>query len=228
MSLPQKIIERKFLKAGYQKIIAVDEVGMGSLAGPVVVCAIMFNKNFFKKRHPKLYRLRDSKTLSARQREFFAKNLTNIKDLCYRISYCFPVTIDRLNIYQAARLAMKRAIKKLFARGRPGDTKRKMPKTLNQKSKIIVLIDGPNKITGLDLKQVPIVKGDRKVLSIACASIIAKVTRDRIMTRLAKRYPQYGLEKHKGYSTKLHKAMLAQHGICEIHRKSFRPVAKLL
>lgn len=92
----------------------------------------------------------------------------------------------------------------------------------------MILVDGKTLINGLNLPQQAIVKGDRKVFAIACASIIAKVTRDRLMTRLAKKYPHYGLEKHKGYPTKLHKAMLAQHGICEIHRKSFGPVAKLL
>jgi len=99
---------------------------------------------------------------------------------------------------------------------------------LLQQGAPVVLVDGKTKIDGLNLPQMAIVKGDRKVFAIACASIIAKVTRDRLMIRLAKRYPQYGLEKHKGYPTKLHKAMLAQHGICKIHRKSFRPVAELL
>ncbi|MDO8669618.1 MAG: ribonuclease HII, partial [Candidatus Buchananbacteria bacterium] len=100
--------------------------------------------------------------------------------------------------------------------------------TTHYKLQTIVLVDGKTLIKGLNLPQQAIVKGDRKVFAIACASIIAKVTRDRLMARLAKKYPKYGLEKHKGYPTKLHKTMLAKHGICEIHRRSFAPVTKLL
>ena len=98
----------------------------------------------------------------------------------------------------------------------------------DKNNRTIVLIDGKTTIAGLSLSQQAIVKGDRKIFSIACASILAKVTRDRLMTRLAKKSPNYGFEKHKGYGTKLHQIMLAEHGPCAIHRKSFAPIAKLI
>ncbi len=187
---------------------------MGCLAGPVVVCAVAFSGKFYASSHRKLHWLRDSKLLTAAQRERFAAVLLKDKGLRYRIGYCFPKVIDRLNIYQAARLAMRRAIHKL--------------KVKSSKSKVMVLVDGKTAIHGLGLEQTPVVGGDHKVFAIACASVIAKVFRDRMMERYAKRYPGYGLESHKGYGTKLHQARLAALGPSKIHRKSFAPVAKLV
>ena len=189
---------------------------MACLAGPVYVCAVLFTKKFFEESHKKLRWLRDSKQLLPHQREKFFSELVKEAGIKYQLASCSPATIDKINIYQAARRAMKQAVSKLLPH-----SKFHIPNS-------IILVDGKTKIDGLNLPQMAIVKGDRKVFSIACASIIAKVTRDRLMVRLAKRYPQYGLEKHKGYPTKLHKTMLAQYGICEIHRKSFGPVAELL
>lgn len=237
MKLPHKILERKLFTAGYRQIIAVDEVGMGALAGPVVVCAVRFNKTFFQKTHKKLRRLRDSKLLSPKKRAEFQKALIKLPGLKYQISYCYPQTIDRLNIYQAARTAMRRAVYKLaikpysrIAAVKPYNSKAFMAlialKALRLKT--IVLVDGPYKISGLDLNQIPIVKGDRKVFAIACASIIAKVYRDKMMIRYAKRYPDYGFERHKGYGTRHHQAQLAALGVSKIHRKSFAPVARLI
>ncbi|MEK7154420.1 MAG: ribonuclease HII, partial [Patescibacteria group bacterium] len=134
---------------------------------------------------------------------------------------CLPKTIDKINIYQATRLAMRRAIRKLVYR-------KQRPKTPNLKLKTIVLVDGKTKIAGLDIPQMAIVKGDRKVFSIACASLIAKVARDKMMKKYAKKFPNYGFERHKGYGTKFHQAQLAALGPSKIHRRSFRPVAKLL
>lgn len=206
MRLPHKTLERSLFSKGYKKIIAVDEVGMGSLAGPVVVCAVQFNKRFFQKKHKNLHWLRDSKLLSPRQRENFVRELLKERKLNYRISYCFPKTIDRMNIYQAARMAMRRAVRKVAS----------------NKYQTIVLVDGPNKIKGLQLNQMPIIKGDQKVFSIACASLLAKVFRDRMMIRYARRFSEYGFEKHKGYGTKYHRAMLAKYGRSPIHRFSFK------
>lgn len=208
MRLPTKSLERNLFNQGYKKIIAVDEVGMGSLAGPVVVCAASFNKKFFRKKHKNLHWLRDSKLLSSRQRESFVRELLKEKNFKHQIGYCFPKTIDRVNIYQAARLAMRRTIKKL--------------KSKNEKTKVIVLVDGRYEIKGLQLNQMPIIKGDRKVFSIACASLLAKVFRDKMMMRYAKKFSVYGFEKHKGYGTELHRAMLVKHGRCSIHRISFK------
>ena len=235
MRLPHKTLEKKLFGNGYHYVIGVDEVGMACLAGPVYVCAVLFTPRFFKKTHKKLRWLRDSKQLLPHQREKFYNELLKERGIKYRLASCSPVTIDKINIYQAARLAMRRAIKRLVLSSKYqvlSGSKKRIPKiSLNTKYLIpntIILVDGKTPIKGLNLPQQAIIKGDRKVFAIACASIIAKVTRDRLMIRLAKRYPQYGLEKHKGYPTKLHKAMLAQHGICKIHRKSFRPVAELL
>ncbi len=231
MRLPHKTLEKKLFMKGYRRVIAVDEVGMGPLAGPVVVCAISFDKRFFRKRHDNLHWLRDSKLLSPRQREKFVAELLKEKNLNYRISYCFPKTIDRMNIYQAARLAMRRSIKKLIIsslRITNYGLKTKKIKMRNAQSVInngiIVLVDGKYRIKGLQLKQMPIVKGDRKIFSIACASLIAKVFRDKMMKRYSKRFPDYGFEKHKGYGTKLHRVMLLKHGRSPIHRNSFLPV----
>lgn len=225
MKLPHKTLEKKLFADGYRHVIGVDEVGMACLAGPVYVCAVLFTEKFFQKSHKKLRWLRDSKQLLPHQREKFYDELIKERGIKYQLASCGPKTIDKINIYQASRLAMKRSIKGLVLSIKQSrkshNTKYLIPNT-------VVLVDGKTSIKGLNLPQQAIVKGDRKVFTIACASIIAKVTRDRLMARLAKKYPQYGLEKHKGYPTKLHKAMLVQHGICEIHRKSFEPVAKLL
>ncbi|MEK7203648.1 MAG: ribonuclease HII [Patescibacteria group bacterium] len=207
MRLPHKTLEKSLFSRGYRKIIAVDEVGMGSLAGPVVVCAVWFNKKFFRKKHKNLHWLRDSKLLASHQRENFVRELLKKKNFKYEIGYCFPKTIDRINIYQAARLAMRRAIKRL---------------SHSKEQKAFVLVDGKNEIKGLELKQMPIIKGDRKIFSIACASLIAKVFRDKMMVRYAKRFPRYGFEKHKGYGTKFHRGMLSRYGRSPIHRFSFR------
>jgi ribonuclease HII len=229
MKLPHKTLERKLFSEGYRFVIGVDEVGMGCLAGPVVVCAVLFDKIFFAKSHKKLHWLRDSKLLSPQQREKFVSELKKERGLKFQTARCFPKTIDKINVYQAARLAMKRAIRKLaiscklYAVGR-----NKKLKAYNLKPKAIVLVDGKNPIEGLKLPQMAIVKGDRKIFSIACASLIAKVTRDKIMKSYAKKFPNYGFEKHKGYGTKFHQAQLAVLGPCKIHRRSFAPVAKML
>ena len=205
----------------YRFVLGVDEVGMGCLAGPVVVCAVLFNKKFFTRPHKKLRWLRDSKLLLPRQRERFVSELLKEKGLKFQTARCLPKTIDKINIYQATRLAMRRAIRKLVYR-------KQRPKTPNLKLKTIVLVDGKTKIAGLDIPQMAIVKGDRKVFSIACASLIAKVARDKMMKKYAKKFPNYGFERHKGYGTKFHQAQLAALGPSKIHRRSFRPVAKLL
>jgi len=194
-------------KSGYRLVYAVDEVGMGCLAGPVVVCAVAMTNTFYKKHHKKLHWIRDSKLLQAKDREKFSSELLKEKDLVYALAYSYPKTIDKLNIYNAARHAMRQAIKKL----KP-----------NLSLRSIVLVDGKTKIKDLNMEQMSIIKGDRKVFAIACASIIAKVFRDKMMVRYAKRYPGYGFDRHKGYGTKYHQVQLGILGPCDIHRKSFR------
>jgi len=208
MKLPHKTLERKLFQTGYKRIIGVDEVGMGCLAGPVVVCAVSFSPKFYRKSHKKLHWLRDSKLLQAKKREEFAEELKK-QNIKFKLSFCYPKTIDNLNIYQTARFAMRRAITRLQDK--------------NMRSRrTIVLVDGPYKIKNLDIKQMAIVKGDRKVFAIACASILAKVFRDRMMRRYAKKFPGYGFERHKGYGTKYHQVQLTSLGPSPIHRRSFR------
>ena len=213
MKLPHKTLECNLFKSGYRYVFGVDEVGIGCLAGPVVVFALAITNHFYKKHHRRLRWLRESKLLLPHQRDKFSEELLKEKDLAYAISSVSPKIIDKVNIYQAARLGMKNAIKKL----KPSID-----------LKTIVLVDGKTKINGVHYEQMPIVKGDRKVFAIACASIIAKVYRDKMMARYAKKYPGYGFEKHKGYGTKYHQVQLIAFGPCEIHRRSFAPVAKLL
>ena len=190
------------MKATSKMVIGVDEVGMGSLAGPVVVCAVQ------APRHLRIgnFGVHDSKQLTPKQRETVAHELVNSKKLKYQIAYAYPKTIDKINIFQASRKAMARAIAKI-----------QNPNTKNQ----MVLIDGPYIIKNLKLPQQAIIRGDRTVFAIAAASILAKVYRDNMMRNYAKRFPEYGFERHKGYGTKLHYAMLYQHGPCKLHRKSF-------
>src|SRR5437870_2999026 len=113
MYLPSKTLEKRLFEQGYKYICAVDEVGMGCLAGPVVVCAVGITNTFYNTHHRKLHWLRESKLLNAKQREIFAEELLKQNNLVYALAYCYPATIDRLNIYQAARVAMKRSIKRV-------------------------------------------------------------------------------------------------------------------
>ncbi len=224
MKLPAKTLEKKLFISGYRYIVGVDEVGMGCLAGPVVVCAVGLTNTFYNKHHKKLRWLRESKLLASHQRERFAKELLT-ENLVHAISYASPKTIDKLNIYQASRLAMRKAIAKISNFQFPISNQVsnfQSTKKDQWKPKSMLLIDGNKKIPGLKGEQMAIVKGDRKIFAIACASIIAKVHRDRIMTRYAKKYPGYGFEKHKGYGTKYHQVQLASLGPSDIHRRSFR------
>ncbi len=207
MKLPRKTLERKLFDSGYGYICAVDEVGVGCLAGPVVVCAVGITNTFYKKHHKKLHWLRESKLLLPHQREMFAQELLAQKNFAHAVAYSYPKTIDRINIYQAAHRAMGIAVGKI----QPAIPLR-----------TIVLVDGRGTIQGLKHDQRAIVKGDRKVFAIACASIIAKVYRDKMMDNYARRYPGYGFEKHKGYATKYHQVRLAALGPSPIHRRSFR------
>src|SRR3989344_9122105 len=163
MKLPTKTLERNLFKSGYGLIYAVDEVGMGCLAGPVVVCAVAMTSQFYKKAHKKLCWLRDSKLLLAKQRERFANELLSMLNIgCLtKVAYCRPKTIDKMNIYQASRLAMRSAIKKMNNELRIKDNGSE-----NHNSKVIVLVDGPHKIAGLKIHQMSVIRGDRKDFAI--------------------------------------------------------------
>ena len=194
--------EIKLRKNGYKFIAGIDEVGRGPLAGPVVACAAIILQAELKT----FKGIRDSKQLSERQREKFYKILTNDSQVYYGIGIVSEKIIDKINILQATFLAMKKAVENLKVK----------PDFL--------LIDGKWTLENYPISQTAIPKGDQNIFSIAAASIIAKVTRDRMLVKLRQKYPQYGFEKHKGYGTKLHLEMLKKYGPCEIHRKSFKPI----
>jgi len=232
MTQPTLQVERRLWKKGCKKVACLDEAGRGPLAGPVVAAAVVIIKNLKLKTefrdsgakrkkktksssHIKNLQLRDSKKLSQKQREKFYKILTKNKNIKWGIAKVSEKVIDRINIKNAAELAMEKAVEKL--------------KTKNEKRRIkpdFLIIDGKylknHKLKTINHKL--IVKADEKVFSCACASILAKVTRDRIMVGYHKKYPKYRFDLHKGYPTKLHLKLLKKYGPCKIHRKSFMPV----
>jgi len=210
--------EKKLWKKGYKRVVCLDEAGRGPLAGPVVAAAVLTKKinNLAIKQFSNL-KIRDSKKLSPKKRERFYKILTNHPAIEWGIGRVSEKVIDKINIKNAAELAMKKALRQL--------------KVKSSKLKVDFLIIDGNHIANLNLKSYNyklITKADEKVFSCAAASIIAKVTRDRIMVKYNKKYPKYGFDLHKGYPTKLHIKMLRKYGSCKIHRKSFQPVKKLL
>lgn len=190
--------ERKLRESGYSLIAGVDEAGRGPLAGPVVVGAVILPEEWV------LPVLNDSKKLSAKQREVL---YTAIKASALAVHSVFiePVEIDRLNIYEASRQGMYRAIAGLFPQ----------PDA--------VLADAMP-LPALSLYSLSLIGGDAKSASIAAASIVAKVERDRRMYELDAQYPGYGFAKHKGYGTQEHMAALRRYGPCPVHRRSFEPV----
>jgi len=204
--------EEKYWSQGLKIIAGIDEAGRGPLAGPVVAAAVVvFPESLEAIRNEKEFRLiRDSKTLSGKQRQEAYDFIINY--FSYGVGWSSHETVDRVNILQAAFLAMKKAI---------SDIKIKIGGSVD-----IVLLDGKYNIPNMSLRQVAIVSGDKNVFSISAASIIAKVTRDHMMIKFHEKFPKYGFAKHKGYGTKLHFEMLERHGPCEVHRKSFRLIKK--
>jgi len=207
MKYPNFCEERKLWKKGYKKVACLDEAGRGPLCGTVVACAVMVKKISIFNFNLQFLKIRDSKKLSPKRREEFYKILTSHPAIKWGIGKVSEKVIDKINILEATKLAMKKAVKKL---------KRKPD---------FLILDGKMELD-LPVSQKSIIKADEKVFSCGCASIIAKVTRDRIMKRYHKKYPQYGFDKHKGYPTKFHRKMLKKYGPCKIHRKSFKPLKK--
>jgi ribonuclease HII len=188
-------------------IAGVDEVGRGPFAGPVVAAAVILTLD--TAHWPLGSRLDDSKRLSRRQRDEIAALLRASDGVWFALGAASVVEIDRLNILQASFLAMRRAVARLPVR----------PDRL--------LIDGNKIPPGLPCPAMAVIGGDAKSLSIAAASVLAKVTRDRAMTALARRYPAYGWDHNSGYGTKLHQQGLVSHGVSPHHRRSFAPIAAL-
>ena len=198
-------------------IIGIDEVGRGALAGPVVVVAAAVAVNSKLQAPNSKLLLRDSKKLSAKQREaWFAYFKTN-PNISFAVARVYPRGIERLNISGAANLAALRAYKRLATRvwgiGNAGRVYLDGGLYLGKKGSLTTF--------GVTKNAQTIIKADEKITAVKIASIIAKVHRDRFMIKLARRYPDYSFEVHKGYGTKLHRAALAKVGPCEIHRRSF-------
>ena len=191
----------KFDQAYETPIIGVDEVGRGPLAGPVISAAIILNKEKIPEG------INDSKKLSKKKREVINEEL--ISQHSFAIGIASVEEIDKINILQASLLAMKRAVLNLNIK----------PQT--------ILVDG-NKLPDLEYNMYPIIKGDSKSISIAAASIIAKVYRDKLMQDLSLQYPGYYWEKNSGYGTKQHLLALNNLGVTPIHRKSFAPIYNML
>ena len=197
-----KPIERELRKTAGPLIAGVDEVGRGPLAGPVVACAVIMPPDVRA-----IAGVDDSKRLTARERERLAVKIRQ-RAVSVGIGAASVREIDRVNIYRATIIAMRRALKRLNV------------------TPDCVLIDG-NPIRSLEIPHTAIVGGDDACYTIACASIVAKVTRDRVMQCLAGRYPNYRWERNVGYSTLAHIEGLAAHGVTPHHRRSFIPVRQL-
>ena len=181
--------------AGNAIICGVDEAGRGPLAGPVCAAAVILPED------SNIEGLNDSKKLSEKKREALYKVIVR-KAISYCVAFASNEEIDEINILNATYLAMNRAIEGLSV----------VPD--------LALIDG-NMNKGIKVNSVAIIKGDGISASIAAASILAKVTRDRLMVNLAEKYPDYAFEKHKGYGTKLHYQCIRKYGLCDIHRRTF-------
>jgi len=203
LQLPNADRENRLRLEGYEAVTGVDEAGRGSLAGPVVAGAVILPSTHLSW----LQQVRDSKEISARKREYLFTIIVK-EVLGMGVGVVSPGIIDSINILQATYLAMERAIRNLPI------------------SPDFLLIDGFN-LPHCRFFQEGIIKGDKLSLSIACASIVAKVSRDHIMDRLDKMYPGYGFAKHKGYGTKEHIFNLQKLGPSMIHRQSFAPVRHL-
>ncbi len=202
--------ERALWSRGLQRVAGVDEAGRGPLAGPVVAAAVMLPARWAIEGLPaELRGLNDSKQLTARQRERFFEVLIRHPDVRCAIASVEAAEIDALNILRASQRAMELALAALPA---PPEH---------------VLVDG-RALPGLTLPQTALVGGDARSYSIAAASVLAKVRRDRMMIEFDRRWPMYGFAIHKGYGTAAHLAALAAHGPCPIHRRSFAPVRALI
>ena len=187
--------ENEALSKGYNNICGVDEAGRGPLAGPVCAAAVILHKGEI------IEGVNDSKKLTEKKREALY-DVIKEKAVAYSIAFASDEEIEEMNILNATMLAMKRAVEGLEV---PAD---------------YAMIDG-NKIPDLNIPAECVVKGDANSMSIAAASILAKVTRDRLCAEYETEYPQYGFAKHKGYGTKLHREMILKYGPCKIHRMSF-------
>lgn len=194
--------EKELWKNGINLIAGMDEVGRGPLIGPVVTACVILPKDFM------LEGLTDSKKLSEKKREEFYDYIME-HAISVEIGMMDEKVIDEVNIYEATKLAMYQAVEK--SKVKPEH----------------VLIDAM-KLDKLEMPSTSIIKGDAKSISIAAASVIAKVTRDRMMIELDKKYPMYGFKSHKGYPTKKHIEAIKEHGLIDGYRKTFKPISEMV
>ncbi len=228
--------ERKLWRKGYRFVVGIDEAGRGPLAGPVTAAAVTVRQfpisnfqfpNKFKIQKSKLKEIRDSKKLTAKQREAWYQILTKHPEIKWGIGIVSQKLIDKINIFEATKLAMKKAIIALHRKCRIFNDRQIYDisgGSVNDGVIDFLIIDGNFILENLLIKQKSIIRADEKVFSCAAASIIAKVSRDRLMIKYAKKYPEYGFDRHKGYGTRRHMESLKISGPCKIHRKSFRPI----
>ena len=204
--------ERHYYRLGLRTIFGIDEAGRGPWAGPVAAAAValpLWHRDLTKR----LAGVRDSKQMSARQRSLLAGTIKNTA-LAWGIGQGSVAEINRLGIADATRTAMTRALDKALNRG--------------ELEPDCLFLDYMLLPERRDIPQVSLVGGDRRSLSIACASVLAKVWRDGLMLELDARHPQYGFARHKGYGTAAHQAALARHGPCQHHRQNYKPIQELL
>lgn len=225
MKMPNFFFEKEAWDKNIDYVIGVDEVGRGSFAGPVTVGAVIFKKNVLFK-DSILSRVNDSKLLNPRMRLVLSKKIKK-EALLYSVSNIKVSIINRVGIGKATQMAMRKAVMSImynvfsikYKDKKMHDTNYTIPS-----AKFFVLVDGFHikYLKGIGLKnQKGIIKGDRKSVSIAAASIIAKVHRDNLMRKISKKYPAYGFSQNKGYGTKFHQEAIQTYGLSEIHRTSF-------
>ncbi len=200
--MPDFSHEDELIARGFVRVAGVDEAGRGPLAGPVAAAAVILPRTFF------CPMLDDSKKLSKKKRDLLYEEITTNPEVVWAVATVEADEIDRINILRATHRAMGLALEALKVR--PD----------------IALIDGL-RVKGLSMEHDALVKGDGLSLSIAAASVIAKVTRDQIMEKIAAEFPLYGFERHQGYGTREHLEAIKNHGPCRYHRRSFQPISQL-
>lgn len=210
--------ETKKLAEGYKYVIGCDEVGRGCLAGPVVAAAVALPSIKYKVLG--IMGIKDSKLLSSKKREELSAVIKEVA-LAWSIAEVSPKEIDKINIHNASLLAMRKAVEGLVLKNVAQASGLPQSRMRVTEAPHYIFIDGKFVIPNFSEYQQAVIGGDNKVLSIAAASIIAKVYRDELMQKLDKQFPAYGLAKHKGYATTAHRNTITQAGLSSIHRLTF-------
>ncbi len=225
--------ERKLKRKGYSMIAGLDESGRGPLAGPVIAAAVVMRLFSLSAFRP--LKIKDSKKLNSRHRKKIFEIIKNHPEIEWAVGRVSEKVIDKINILEATKLAMERAVKNLENKirkktesflGSSDNILKQQAKSRKIKNNHLIdflIIDG-NFGINLNIPQKLIIKADEKVFSCVLASIVAKVVRDEIMLKYHKKYPQYGFDRHKGYPVKVHKKLIKKYGLCKIHRKTFKTI----